>query len=109
MRTIKEDFEDKARLVGDISVFIDALEHPLENEDDKHSTLCITVRESGVKTTRLYGKEPIASETLQMWSDGTIKETEKLLLDKETRNCIVGGLKERLCQLKKELKDLLNE
>lgn len=29
MRTIKEDFEDKARLVGDISVFIDALEHPL--------------------------------------------------------------------------------
>ena len=109
MRTIKENFEDKARLVGDISDFIDALEHPLENEDDKDATLCITVRESGVKTTRLYSKEPIVSETLPMRSDGTIKETEKLLLDKETRNCIVSGLKERLCQLKKELKDLLNE
>lgn len=109
MRTIKENFEDKARLVGDISDFIDSLEHPLENEDDKYATLCITIQESGVKTTRLYGKEPIASEMLPMWSDGTIKETEKLLLDKETRDCIVSGLKERLCQLKKELKDLLNE
>ena len=109
MRTIKENFEDKARLVGDISDFIDALEHPLENEDDKYATLCITIRESGVKTTRLYSKEPIVSETPPMWSDGTIKETEKLLLDKETRNYIVSGLKERLCQLKRELKDLLNE
>ena len=109
MRIIKKNFEDKARLVGDISNFIDALEHPLENEDDKNATLCITVRESGVKTTRLYSKEPIASETLPMWSDGTIKETEKLRLDKETRDCIVSGLKQRLCQLKQELKDLLNE
>ena len=109
MRTIKENFEDKARLVLDISDFVDALEHPLENEDDKYATLCITVRESGVKTTRLYSKEPIVSETLPMCGDRTIKETEKLLLDKETRNCIVSGLKERLCQLKKELKDLLNE
>ena len=109
MRTIKENFEDKARLVGDISDFIDALEHPLENEDDKYATLCITIRESGVKTTRLYSKEPIASETLPMWSDGTIKDTEKLLLDKETRNCIVSGLKIRLNELKKELKDLLDE
>ena len=109
MRTIKENFEDKARLVGDISDFIDALEHPLENEDDKYATLCITIRESGVKTTRLYSKEPIASETLPMWSDGTIKDTEKLLLDKETRNCIVSGLKIRRNELKKELKDLLDE
>ena len=109
MRTIKKNFEDKARLVGDISEFIDALEHPIENEDDKDATLCITIQESGVKTTRLYSKEPIVSETLPMWSDGTIKETEKLLLDKETRDCIVGGLKERLCQLKKEIKCLLNE
>lgn len=100
MRTIKENFEDKARLVGDISVFIGALEHQLENEDDKYATLCITVQESGVKTTRIYGKKPITSETIPMWSDGTIKETEKLLLDKETRNCIVSGLKQRLCQLK---------
>lgn len=109
MRIIKENFEDKARLVGDISDFIDALEHPLENEDDKDATLCITIQESGVKTTRLYGKVPIVSETLPMWNDGTIKETEKLIIDKETRNCIVSGLKERLCQLKKELKHLLNE
>lgn len=75
----------------------------------KNATLCITVRESGVKTTRLYGKLPIASETLPMWSDGTIHETEKLLLDKETRDCLVNALKERLGQLKKELKYLLNE
>ena len=109
MRTIKENFEDKARLVGDISDFIDALEHPLEKEDDKDATLCITIQESGVKTTRLYSKHELAFEIPSMWSDGTIKETEKLLLDKETRNCIVSGLKERLCQLKKELKDLLNE
>lgn len=109
MRTIKENFEDKAKLVGDISNFIDALEHPLENEDDKDATLCVTVRESGVKTTRLYSKHKLAFEIPSMWSDGTIKETEKLLLDKETRNCIIEGLKERLCQLKKELKDLLNE
>ena len=109
MRTIKENFEDKARLVGDISDFIDALEHPLENEDDKNATLCITVRESGVKTTRLYSERELSFATPSRWSDGTIKETEKLLLDKETRNCIVSGLKERLCQLKKELKDLLNE
>ena len=109
MRTIKENFEDKARLVGDISDFIDALEHPLENEDDKDATLCITVRESGVKTTRLYSKHELAFEIPSRWSDGTIRETGKLRLDKETRNCIVSGLKERLCQLKKELKDLLNE
>lgn len=108
MRTIKENFEDKARLVGDISDFISALEHPLENEDDKYATLCITVRESGARTTRLYSTKPIF-ETLPMQSDGTIKETERLLLDKETRNYIVSGLKERLCQLKKEIKDLLNE
>ena len=109
MRTIKENFEDKARLVGDISDFIDALEHPLENEDDRNATLCITIRESGVKTTRLYSKQELVFEIPSRWSDGTIRETEKLLLDKETRNCIVSGLKERLCQLKKELKDLLNE
>ena len=109
MRTIKENFEDKARLVGDISDFIDALEHPLENEDDKDATLCITVRESGVKTTRLYSKNELAFEIPSRWSDGTIKETEKLLLDKETRKYIVNGLKMRLNGLKKELKDLLNE
>lgn len=109
MRTIKENFKDKARLVGDISDFIDALEHQLENEDDKDATLCITIRESGQKTTRLYSKHELAFEIPSRWSDGTIKETEKLLLDKETRNCIVSGLNERLCQLKKELKDLLNE
>ena len=109
MRTIKENFEDKARLAGDINDFIKALEHPLENEDDEDAELCIAIQESGVKTTRLYSKVPIIPQTLPMWSDGTIKETEKLLLDKETRNCIVSGLKERLCQLKKELKDLLNE
>lgn len=109
MRIIKENFEDKARLVGDISNFIDALEHPLENEDDKNATLCITIRESGVKTTRLYSIHEFAFETPSMWSDGTIKETEKLLLDKETRNCIVEGLKIRLESLKRELKDLLNE
>jgi hypothetical protein len=109
MRTIKENFEDKARLVGDISDFIDALEHPLEKDDDKDATLCITIQESGVRTTRLYSKHELAFETPSMWSDGTIKETDRLLLDKETRNCIVSGLKERLCQLKKELKDLLNE
>ena len=109
MRTIKENFEDKARLVCDISDFIDALEHPLENEDDKGATLCITVRESGVRTTRIYSERELTREAPSMWSDGTIKETERLLLDKETRNCIVSGLNERLCQLKKELKYLLNE
>jgi len=109
MRTIKENFEDKARLVSDISDFINALEHPLENEDDKDATLCINIQESGARTTRLYGKyKHLAMETPPTWSDGTIKETEKLLLDKETRNCIVSGLKERLCQLKKELKNLLD-
>jgi hypothetical protein len=108
MRTIKENFKDKARLVGDISDFIDALEYPLENEDDKDATLCITVQESGARTTRLYSKHELAFEIPSMWSDGTIKETKKLYLDKETRNCIVGVLKERLCQLKKELKDLLD-
>ena len=107
MRIIKENFEDKARLVADISDFIDALEHPLENEDDQNATLCITVRESGVKTTRFYGKHIITTETLPMWSDGTIKETEKLLLDKETRDCIVNALKERLGQIKKKIKDLI--
>lgn len=59
MRTIKENFEDKARLVGDISNFIDALEHPLENEDDKDATLCITIQESGVKTTRIYSEREL--------------------------------------------------
>ena len=109
MRTIKENFEDKARLVGDISDFIDALEHPLENEDDKDATLCITIRESGVKTMRLYSKQELVFEIPSRWSDGTIRETEKLLLDKETRNCIVEGLKKRLDSLKREVKDLLNE
>lgn len=109
MRTIKENFEDKARLVGDISYFIDALEHPLENEDDKDATLCVTVRESGVKTTRLYSKHELDFETPSMWSDGTIHETEKLLLDKETRDCIVEGLKKRLESLKREVKGLLDE
>ena len=109
MRTIKEKFEDKARLVSDISDFIDALEHPLENEDDKDATLCINIQESGARTTRLYGKyRRLQVETPPTWSDGTIKETRKLLLDKETRNHIVSGLKERLSQLKKELKDLLD-
>ena len=108
MRTINENFEDKARLAGDISDFIKALERPLEDEGDENAELCITIQESGVRTTRLYGKVPIIPQTLPMCSDGTIKETEKLLLDKETRNCIVGGLKERLCQLKKELKDLID-
>ena len=107
MRTIKENFEDKARLVGDISDFIDALEHPLENEDDKDATLCITVQESGVRTTRLYSKHELAFETPSMWSDGTIKETERLFLDKATRNCIVGALKERVETLKKEIKGLI--
>lgn len=107
MRTIKENFNDKARLVGDICDFMDALEHPLENEDDKNATLCITIQESGVRTTRLYGKNIIVSETLPMQSDGTIKETEKLLLDKETRDCIVSALKERLRQLKEEIRDLI--
>ena len=109
MRTIKENFEDKARLVGEISDFIDALEHPLENEDDKDATLCITVQESGVKTTRLYSEHELSFKMPSRWSDGTIKETEKLFLDKETRNFIVSSLKQRLCQLKKELKDFLNE
>ena len=55
----------------------------------------------------LYSKEPIFPETPPMCSDGTIKETEKLLLDKETRDCIVNALKERLGQLKKEIKGLI--
>lgn len=109
MRTIKENFKDKARLVGDICDFIDALEHPLENGDDKDAALCITIQESGVRTTRLYSQHELALEIPSMWSDGTIKETGRLLLDKETRDCVVNALKERLCQLKKELKDLLNE
>ena len=45
MRTIKENFEDKARLAGDISDFIKALEHPLENEDDEDAELCIAIQE----------------------------------------------------------------
>lgn len=107
MRTIKENFEDKARLAGDISYFIDALEHPLENEDDEDATLCVTIRESGVRTTRLYSKHELRFEAPSRWSDGTIKETEKLLLDKETRDCIVDALKDRLGQLKKEMKGLI--
>lgn len=109
MRTIKENFEDKARLAGDISDFIKALERHIEDENDEDAELCITIQESGVRTTRLYSKVPIIPQTLPMWSDGTIKETEKLLLDKETRNCIVEGLKKRLESLKRELRDLLNE
>lgn len=107
MRTIKENFEDKARLVADISDFIDALENPLENDDDKDATLCIAIRESGVRTTRLYGKEPIVTEMLPIFSDGTIKETDRLLLDKETRDCIVDALKGRLGTLKKEMRHLI--
>lgn len=107
MRTIKENFEDKARLVGDISDFIYALERPLENEDDKNATMCITVQESGVRTTRIYSEHELAREAPSMWSDGTIKETEKLLVDKETRDCIVNALKERLGQLKKEIKVMI--
>ncbi len=107
MRTIKENFEDKSRLVCDISDFIDALEHPLENEEDKYATLGITVRESGVKTTRLYSTQIAHFSVPPTYSDGTIKETEKLLLDKETRDCIVNALKARLEQLKKEIKGLI--
>ena len=92
MRTIKENFEGKARLVGDIDEFTDALEHPLENEDDKFATLCITLQESGAKTRSMYG---------------TIQQTGKLLLDKETRDCIVDALKGRLETLKKEIKGLI--
>lgn len=108
MRTIKENFEDKARLVGDISDFIYILENPIEEESDSDATLCVVVRESGVRTTRLYSTRNFLSSS-PTFSDETIQETGKLLLDKETRNYIVSGLKERLCQLKKELKDLLDE
>ena len=107
MRIIKENFNDKARLVGDICDFIDALEHPLENEDDKDAALCITIQESGVRTTRLYSQHELALEILSMWSDGTIKETGQLFLDEETRDCIVNALKERIGQLKKEIKGLI--
>lgn len=108
MRTIKENFEDKARLASDISVFIDALEYPLENEDDADATLCVTIQESGVRTTRLYSEQAARLSSPPMFSDGTIHENGKLLLDKATKECLVDALKERLGQLKKELKDLLN-
>ena len=69
--------------------------------------MCITVQESGVRTTRIYSEHELAREAPSMWSDGTIKETEKLLVDKETRDCIVNALKERLGQLKKEIKVMI--
>ena len=69
MRTIKENFEDKARLAGDISDFIKALERPLEDEDDENAELCITIQEIGVKTTRLYGKVTIITQTLTIRSE----------------------------------------
>lgn len=92
MRTIEEKFGSKARLVGDIDEFIDALEFPLENEDDKFASLCITLQEGGARTRQMYG---------------TIHETAKLPLDKETRDCIVDALKGRLETLKKEIKGLI--
>ncbi len=109
MRIIKKNFEDKARLIGDISNFIDALEKPIEEESDSDATLCVAVRESGVRTTRLYSTQNAFLSSPPMFGDGTIHETGKLLLDKTTKECLVDALKERLGQLKEELKDLLNE
>lgn len=108
MRTIEENFEDKAKFSSDLCYFIGALEYPLENEDDQNATLGITVQESGVRTTTLYSRPPIPNLGLPpMVSDGTIHETAKLHLDKETRDCIVDALKGRLETLKKEIKGLI--
>lgn len=107
MRTIKENLEDKAGLYGDIYDFISALENPIEEESDGDATLCVVVRESGVRTTRLYSKYPVALLSSLNVGDGTIHETGKLLLDKATKECLVDALKGRLETLKKEIKGLI--
>ena len=106
MRTIRNIFEDKARLVADLNDFVFALEHPLEKEDDGYANLCLAVRESGARITHMFGKLPIDCFVPDTYRDGTIHETSKLFLDKETRDCIVECLKKRIEVLKKEIKDL---
>ena len=107
MRVIRNNFEDKARLVADISDFISALEHPLEREDDEEAALSITIHELGQRVTRLYSTRPSPLNIPPMCSDGTIKEMGKLFLDKETRNCIVDGLKKRLESLRYDIRGLI--
>ena len=106
MRTIRNTFEDKARLVADLNDFVLALEHPLEKEDDGNTDLCIAVRESGARITRKFGKLPLDCFVPDTYCDGTTHETEKLFLDKETRDCIVECLKKRIEVLKREIKEL---
>ena len=78
----------------------------LEKEDDGNANLCIAVRESGARITRTFGKLPPVCYVPDTYCDGTIHETSKLFLDKETRDCIVECLKKRIEVLKREIKDL---
>lgn len=103
MRTIK-NWQDKARLVGDLTDFMLSLQHPIEKDYDENATLCVAVRESGARTTRLYSRNVVEFANDSPWGDGTIRETYLMKLDKETRDCLVSALKDRIEELRCELK-----
>ena len=104
MRTV-ERWEEKAKLAGEISDFILSLSHPMEREDDEDAVLWISVKESGQRVTRLYGKRPLLDNLVMppKYNDGTIYESCKMQLDKETREYIISALQRRLEALRDEL------